>query len=366
MARIFYSLCGEGRGHAARARTLIDDLCHFHDITVYAPAHAYAMLAPLYHGSHNVKVVHIPGLMFHYNGKRRLDYLCTAINSMEYLRGASSLVRRLCDDIDRDEPDLVITDFEPALARAAEKCHVPYISVDHQHFLTTYDLSSLPPFLRMKAEVMGRFLRFFYDKQIKTIVSSFYFPPLRADVANVTQVGVFLNSRIRSMQPTDGKHILVYLRRFLDHNLIRTLCKLDRPVVVYNETLSEHWANIEFKLISPHSFFDDLASCSCLVSTAGNQLVGEAIHLGKPVFAIPEADNFEQQINGHFLNDSGAGMNCDMHRVNTDTLRLFLDNLPMYKTRIIRDRVPGNEVVCAQIHEMLGVRDSAERYPEAI
>ena len=32
------------------------------------------------------------------------------------------------------KPDLVITDFEPLLPRAARLEGVPYISIDHQHF----------------------------------------------------------------------------------------------------------------------------------------------------------------------------------------------------------------------------------------
>ena len=44
-----------------------------------------------------------------------------------------------------------------------------------------------------------------------------------------------------------------------------------------------------------------------VVSTAGNQLVGEALYLGKPVLVMPERVNFEQAINAHYLEQSGAG-----------------------------------------------------------
>lgn len=366
MAKIFYSLSGEGRGHSSRARTLIDDLCRHHEITVYAPAHAFEMLAPVYRNAANVRVIRIPGLTFQYNDKMRLDYVFTLVKSADYFFSSPLLVKRLCEDISREKPDLVITDFEPALARAAEKCGVPYVSVDHQHFLLTYDLSSLPPLLRRRAELMGCFMSLFYHKQVKTIVSSFYYPPLRAGVKNVTQVGVFLNEQIRSLQPADEGHLLVYLRRFIDRDLVRTLSALNRRVIVYNKELNEERGNVIFKKISPYTFAEDLASCSCLVSTAGNQLVGEAIYLGKPVFAIPEPDNFEQQINGHFLSASGAGIDYELDQVNEKNLRFFLSNLPMYRARIDNTRMPGNEEVCDIINGMLGVNEAVSVRSRAV
>lgn len=47
MAKIAYSVSGEGQGHAARARTLIEDLGDEHEVLLYAPGRAHQMLAPL-------------------------------------------------------------------------------------------------------------------------------------------------------------------------------------------------------------------------------------------------------------------------------------------------------------------------------
>jgi len=359
MAKLFYSLSGEGRGHAARANTLIEDLRTDHEIVVYAPSLAYDMIYQAYYGAENVSVIRIPGLSFQYNSHNRLDYGKSFTKSLDYIANSPGLIRFLCDDIEREKPDLVITDFEPALPRAAEKCHIPYISVNHQHFLTMYDLSSLPIHLRIKASFIGKTLKLFHNRQIKTVISSFYFPPLKKSAKDVEQVGVFINKMVRSLTPVDDGHILVYQRRFIDKNLIKTLSAKKRRVIIYNHAYHEKSGNIEFKTISPFTFLEDLAACSCLISTAGNQLIGEAMYLGKPVIAIPEPDNYEQQINAYFLAQSGAGIDCEIEQINADILDAFIANIPAFRTHIDKDRVPGNTAVSGLINSMLGSNDAS-------
>lgn len=47
--------------------------------------------------------------------------------------------------------------------------------------------------------------------------------------------------------------------------------------------------NLEFRPPGNAEFIRDLAACRAVLSTAGNQLIGEAIHFRKPVLALPEA-----------------------------------------------------------------------------
>lgn len=341
MAKIFYSCSGEGRGHASRARTIIEDLKDKHDITVYAPEHAYDMLHPLYKKS-NVLIRKIPGLIFHYNEFKKLDYLKTVVRSVEYLFNRPALVDIISDDIERENPDLIVTDFEPALPKAAEKCGRNYVSIDHQHFLTSYDLSALPLHLQQMAAAMASTVNLFYMRQAETIVSAFYFPPVKKNLKRVHQVGVFLNSHIREITPHKGEHILVYMRRHLDDMLLRSLENSGHPVIIYTNEFSSNYKNITFKKISPNGFIDDLASCQALVSTAGNQLVGEALYLGKPVFTMPEPGNFEQEINGHFLSCSGAGENHYLHTINEDSMKVFMQKADMYAGAVDPNSLIGN------------------------
>ena len=178
MAKIFYAVSGEGRGHATRARALVEDLKQDHEVTLFAPGFAYDLLAPFYRES-EVQVRAIPGLRFFYSADRKLDYFRTGVGNLEYIRNFRQLIGRLTKQMEREQPDLVITDFEPSLPRAAKRCGIPFISLDHQHFLLTADLSSLPFSLRAHAAFMAQIVRIYYSGQQHTLVSSFYFPPVK-------------------------------------------------------------------------------------------------------------------------------------------------------------------------------------------
>ena len=143
MATIFYSMAGEGRGHATRVHAIVEDLRRRHRVVLFAPGQARDLLEPLYFGS-EVEVVPIEGLSFQYRPDGSVDHPRTVRESLGLLRAFGHRVRELQERLEADRPDLVLTDFEPLLPRAAERCGVPYASIDHQHFLTTYSLRGMP------------------------------------------------------------------------------------------------------------------------------------------------------------------------------------------------------------------------------
>lgn len=340
MSRIFYSVGGEGRGHATRVRTIIEDLRHQHSITLFAPGHAYELLAPAYERT-DVTIKRIPGMLQHNSGSE-LNYLKTGLFGAKYLVSLPMLVRTLKKEIDKGQPDLVITDFEPALPRAAKACGVPFISLDHQHFLVVSDLSSLPEKLQKKAALMGKVVKSYYQGQKSTVVSSFYFPPLKKGSENVTQIGVLLRPEIVQMKTEKRPYLVAYLRRSASANVLESLAKCGLEVRVYGLGQRPSFGCLRFYHVDIYRFVDDLAGCRGLVSTAGNQLVGEALYLGKPVLAMPETKNYEQDINAHFLRESGGGWAFDMDELNEDILRRFLDKADEFKLHFDRNKLHGN------------------------
>lgn len=359
MKKILYSMAGEGRGHATRARTIIEGLRQNHKIIVYAPGHAYDLLSPIYKGT-DVLIHDLPGLLFHYNSNKKLDYIKTGIKSLNYLVNLPALIKSLQTEILKEQPDLVITDFEPALARAAKREKVPFISFDHQHFLTTYDLSKLPLNLRIRASFMKPFVNSYYSGQQETIVSSFYFPPILKNKQNIKQIGVLLRDEIINTQPTEKGHLLVYLRRFANKKILETLSNIGCNVHVYGLGKHNSYKNLKFFDINLHQFVEDLASSRGLITTAGNQVIGESLYLGKPVLAMPEPGNFEQEINGFFIEQSQAGKSIDMHSLNTNIINSFLDNIDLYKSKINRQQLNGNIEAFKLLNKRLNVDTKQE------
>lgn len=264
------------------------------------------------------------------------------------------LVQRLRDAIRASRADLVITDFEPALPRAAVRESVPFISLDHQHFLTACDLSALPLHLRTHASMMSPVVSSYYQGQVATIISSFYFPPVhRWYRDSVVQVGVLLRPEIRSMRPVVGDHLLVYLRRFAPDNVMSALAGCGREVRIYGLGERPAEGNLNFFGVSEQGFLEDLASCQALVSNAGNQLIGEAMFLGKPVLAIPEAKNFEQFINAFYIRQGGGGDWCHVHEFDGRLMSGFLERLDEYRGHIDRNRLDGLPTVLETVESHL-------------
>lgn len=357
MARLIYALSGEGRGHATRARAVIDELRSEHAITVYTYGQGTELLAPIYRGT-DVNVRELPGLRFCYSQGGSLDYWRTGMATMPFLRALPEHVTSVAAELERCAPELVITDFEPLVPRAAAKLGIPFISLDHQHFLLAYDLSALPLRLQWYARWLAPWVAMYYSGQTHTIISSFYTAPLARQHRDVTRVGVLLRREILRAEVSHGDHVLVYLRRHVAGGLLHALAACGREVRVYGLGPLPRMGRISFHAVHPTRFTEDLAGCSALVCTAGNQLVGEALYLKKPVLALPEAGNFEQAINGHFLARSGMGESLPPAELDASALARFLQHVDRLRERIDPNSVCGNAATMSLLRSQLLAAES--------
>jgi uncharacterized protein (TIGR00661 family) len=355
MARILYSLSGEGRGHAARVRTMVEALKHEHELILLAPDEAYEFLAPKYPcGTPNVFVRRIPGLRFHYT-RGRLDLTRSVLAGGAFWWRLPRLVEELGRLIDEQYPALAITDFEPALARAAVQRGVPLVSLDHQHFLTACDLSALPLLLRGHAHVMGLVVRALALHPTTTIVSSFFAAPLRASPGRVVQVGPLLRPELRRLRPTRGCHLVSYLRKNTPPRVLEMLAACDREVHVYGLGERKPEGNLRFREIDEQTFAYDLAACAAVVGAAGNQTLGEALYFGKPILALPEPRHHEQLINSHYLRATQAGDWTLSEFAEPARLRAFLRHLDRFELSAARyqGQLDGTPAALAEIQRFL-------------
>jgi uncharacterized protein (TIGR00661 family) len=352
MATIVYSLAGEGRGHATRVRTIVELLRAEHRFVIFAPGDAYDMLAPLYAGS-EVTVIRLPGLRFAYNERNAVSPWRTARGVLAYAVRLPNLIARLERELDRLQPDLAIADFEPALPRAAVRCGIPVVSLDHQHFLAASDFSALPGELRARAAALGKIVALYDVCHVVRILSSFCIPPLRAGQTRTVAVGPLLRPPVLAAHPEHGAHVVVYLRKFGAPRLIEALGASGRDVRVYGLGVQPRCGNVRFHAIDERRFIEDLASAHALVTTAGNQLLGEALYLEKPVLALPEPGNSEQQIHGHLLAAAGAGEWLDTERAGAAELERFLGRVEEYRAGIAGVRLNGNPAALAELRRHL-------------
>jgi len=342
MTRLFYSVMGEGRGHASRALALSQLLAARHEVVIFASYDAYDFLSANVDSLPSVEVRRIPGMRFHYR-KDRIDLLRTLTSGLAFRMRRKQMLRDLEPHFADRPPELLIVDFEPLLPRVAVALGVPYVSLDHQHFLLAYDLSDLPRELRLYAWVMSWFVRLMHRWQTSTIVTAFYRPPIRNGYDDVYPIGPILRQRVLDAEPSDAGHVLSYLRSKTPPQVIDALEACDRPVRVYGLGQRAARGNITFHEIDEQRFVEDLAGATALISAAGNQLLGEALFLGKPILALPEPHHHEQQINAHYLRQMHGGNFVRLDRVTPDNVQRFMQQLPHYRERIasFRDRLNG-------------------------
>ena len=89
--------------------------------------------------------------------------------------------------------------------------------------------------------------------------------------------GVLLLPEILRATPETGSHVVAYLRRFSSSNIMEALENCGCEVRIYGLGARPSAGNLRFRDVDMFRFVEDLATSRALVSTAGNQLFGEAL-----------------------------------------------------------------------------------------
>lgn len=355
MATVFYGLAGEGRGHAMRARTVIEHLRkRGHRVVIYTFGQALEVLEPLYDGT-DVEINAVPGLRWGYIGKR-VSFTKTTLQALPLLVQIPFYAHTIAKRMREERVDLVLSDFEPITIHAAKRAKVPLWSLDHQRFLQVCNLGKLPRFEAFRVWCMRTAIRIVYGKPDRMFVSGFYLPELNTPDPRVERVGILMRDVVLNAKPSKGEHLLAYMRRDCPEHFIDMLARCGREVRLYGLGKHERRGSIVFEEIDTERFIADLASCAGLICTAGNQLIGEAMYLSKAVLALPEASNSEQQMNAHLLRMSGAGMVVDFDSVKPSDFETFIARAETMGRRIDPQSVAANETVLTAIDAQLASR----------
>jgi uncharacterized protein (TIGR00661 family) len=355
--RILYGVHGYGRGHATRTLAILPDLVRKHQVLVLAGGDAYAAIWPDY------RVARIPTLGFAYGRgtgqrsnwqtfRRNLPAVLDLL-----LRGP---VFEMVEDVVRDfAPDVIISDAETWTHQVGRALAIPRISFDHIGIL---EYCRPPVEWRDRLEVcLDTFCyRMLMGRPERVLVSSFYdVPPRRPDVS---VVGTLPRRAVRELTPHDGDYLLVYFNRGryqLTPAILQALEEVGLPVHVYGSERHCRDGRLTFCPPSNLPFLEDLAGCRGVISTAGNQLMGEAIYLGKPVLVVPERC-VEQRLNAAAVERLGIGMRLKAKQFTAARLREFLRRGDEFRANMRRQVRDGRPQALAAIEQFL-----AELAPEA-
>ncbi len=333
--RIAYAVHGYGRGHAARSLAVLSELACRHEVLVLAGCDAAPLLSSL-------PLTRIPCLGFSYRGAslsaaRTLHDNARLLASLALGGGAVTAVEAVLDGF---RPDVVVSDSEPLILRAAGRLGIPRIGFDHIGVIAwCRPRAPLADRLPLGRDAIA--YKLLLGSPERVVVSSFFTaPPRRRDVVVVPPV---LRASVRAATPRDRGHLLVYLNqpRLLTPALLSAIAGPGVPAIVYGAGGERSDGNLRFRKIDEATFVEDLASARAVLATAGHQLASEALHLGKPMLLCPE-DSAEQRLNARELVRLGVARCVPRGRLDARALRDFLDGADAYRPALARLPRDGN------------------------
>lgn len=347
--RIAYGIFGYGRGHATRAASVLTELSKNHRVLIIAGGDACEQLSGSY------PIFKIPTLGYHYRANaKRSNYLTLRNNAWHVLdiffRGPTfqSIVKEMQDF----KPDVVISDAEPWTHRAARFLGIPRIGFDHFGIMA-YCRPQIPVRDWLGSRRDAWVYRILMGQPQRVLVSSFYeAPPRRAGVSCVPPL---LRDEVTKLAPRRGEHLLAYFNKGEHQFTPRVEAAVRRvaaPFLVYGTARRGIEGNLDFRPLSNLPFLEDLASCRAVFSTAGNQLVGEALHLGKPMLVMPE-DCVEQRVNAAAVERLGIGVQVRHADISAATIDDFLRREGSFADRIRHSARDGRREAVAAIERFL-------------
>ena len=227
--------------------------------------------------------------------------------------------------------DLVISDHEPFVPRAARRLGVPVVALSHQ-LLLTETRADVP--VRHALSALGTALGIHIlapPRPEAVVVPSFFFPPKRRG-SRAVLVPPILRRDVLDAHRTEGDRVLVYLNEGAGMApLLDVLGQVDAPFDVYglDPTLPAP-PNVALRVPSRSGFLRRLAAARAVVATAGFTLLSEALHLGVPVLALPNRGFFEQAVNARALVAQGRGEAVEGRPLAADDVEGFLYRLDAY------------------------------------
>ena len=326
VSSVHYYVHGRGRGHATRSAGILRALAaRGHRVRVFVGSDANALLP---NDFDIVPVTSLPHTMA----------LATAAIVAERIRQSISALRS-------ERPDVLVSDGDAPSLWASGTLGVPAIAVGRGLAFSH---------CRRPSEIMRRH---WGPEAVKAWVSSrgarrfiaVSFAPLRPLVRGV----VLAKPTPPGITFRGGSSLLCYFRDGNGAQILEALVALGERPIVFGSG-NPHVAGVDYRGLGREAFLAALGGARAVVASAGSQLLGEAAHLGVPVFAVHRADDHEQAINAALARIHGLGEGASFDEVGPAALGRFLDHVDEGKFSPVPWNAPWvHEAVLDQLESLL-------------
>ena len=130
--------------------------------------------------------------------------------------------------------------------------------------------------------------------------------------------------------------------------MVRKLKSLkNEKFIVYGFNVNKTDGNLTYKEFNEDVFYDDLASAKAVICNGGFTFISEAISLKKPIYSVPAIGNFEQALNGYYVERLGFG---EYHEImSAARVKSFLNKLPEYQKTLSKVKKTNNDGIIKEL-----------------
>lgn len=329
--KILIGICGIGNGHLSRQTNVINLLMNNHHEIVIATTKNNINYFENKFLNFKVLGISIPWIACNSKG---IDFLTSMkkyqdanIDQFSEFLNFSMNVEKAFSGI----PDLVITDYEPNVAQYSYAVDIPLICMEQQSKFLHLDEIKISNYSILEEK---KRINYFFPKYAYKVISSFF--PIDIKEKNIKVVSPIISPLNKIINKKN--HILVYFSPYENSEkyvkIIHALENiLNYNIIVYTkEKFNIDSNNIKFKSYSSE-FQNDLENAYCLISTAGHQLLSEAISIEIPVYLIP-LSTYEQNYNAKMIEKYDLGKIAD--NMTNKEIKQFIKEVPYYEEKILK------------------------------
>jgi uncharacterized protein (TIGR00661 family) len=341
---IFYAVCGEGLGHATRSGVIIEQLLKKYDVFVFSSDKAYKYLNNKFD---NVFEIGGFNTVYQDNTVKNRRTLYKAIkDTPSNLKENYAILYKKAREF---KPNIIITDFENYSNILAKIINVPVLSVDNIHMITKtkidYPKHSQREMLKSKGVIKS-----FLIRPKRYILTSFFYPEVKTPEKAVIYPPI-IRDEIRQLKAEYGDYIFVYQTSPTDKKIVSTLKQVNETFIIYGFNKDETDANLIYREFNNDKIFADMKDCKAVITNGGVSLITEAIYLKKPIYSIPAKGNFEQLLNGFYVEKLGYGIKNS--NITIKSLENFLSNLNIYQENLKKVKNTDNSGIIKEIENSI-------------
>ena len=346
MARILYTVCGVGLGHATRSTEIIKELKKNHEVLIASYGGALEYLRERFETASELKWFE---LVYKEEAYKKGRTFLKMVPKIPLVAAQNFLT--LVKIVRRFKPEVIVSDFDVNSVYLGDIFRIPSMTISSMHIMNEVDFDlgmkdkiayylTEKPVLQAFASTQYLLVPFIFKPGRPRARNAFYFDPvIREEVLK------------KAGASKENDFYLAYFPPEKLPAITELLEKFPFKFKVYGNGGQRKAGNIEVKEFSPQ-FIEDLLACKGIICHGGVSLLSEAIYLKKPACVFTDKQFFERYYNGLAVQHQGFGLVEE--RFSRAKLHEFFSRQQEFKKNLLKANVqPANQQIIDKIEQLV-------------